>query len=244
MSVLRSTRYNPNSVYSTPGPSGLRDDTWDARPSMESLKDYNKDYQYENQHGQYGQYGHHPSLSYGQYEHEQGQPQGGGAGYHDDAGQRGRFEDAYAEGSHAYPNTYEGYSTHESNHQAQGHGQDNGQMYGGHGGQFDQGQYDDAYHQQGYDQQYHNQHNQGYVSTPSQVYSRDPGQTPTLNQYDEGSGIGWSAKHDSLRRPDGVQSHPGGFLLYKQFCLIMHGVIVLLLTLAEGMFGRKSPRLG
>lgn len=37
MSILRSTRYNPGSVYNTmPGPDA---DVWDARPSMDSVQD-------------------------------------------------------------------------------------------------------------------------------------------------------------------------------------------------------------
>jgi hypothetical protein len=38
MSILRSTRYNPNSVYSTGAPRNLNADAFDVRPSMDSAR--------------------------------------------------------------------------------------------------------------------------------------------------------------------------------------------------------------
>lgn len=170
MSVLRSTRYNPNSVYSARAP---RDDTWDARPSVESLRDEG-----------YGQ-GQHPNQQHGYYDQQQ-QQQHDGYGADD---QR-RYEDAYNEGSQAYPNTYEGYG-----HPQQGYGYDQHDGYG-HAHQH-QGSY-------GYGEApaYEPQHPQGAVA-------RDAGDTPVLNQYSDGQGTGWNAGHGDVRRPEDMQGHPG-----------------------------------
>ncbi|KAK1921692.1 hypothetical protein DB88DRAFT_498901 [Papiliotrema laurentii] len=124
MSVLRSSRYNPNSVYSAPGPSGLRDDAWDARPSMESLKDEHYDARQQGPSGQ-GVYGDAP-----QYYSEHG-------GQHDG----GRYDDAYAEGSHAYPNTHEGYDRAGAYEQRYGQEYPGQPQYGGpHQYEYDQAQ--------------------------------------------------------------------------------------------------------
>lgn len=76
MSVLRSTRYNPGSVYNTQPPiPGGKDDVWDHRISTESLRD---DKVYQDQHEAYPQ--HYRGESSGgmipQHQHG-GYPQGG-----------------------------------------------------------------------------------------------------------------------------------------------------------------------
>lgn len=182
MSVLRSTRYNPNSVYSARAP---RDDTWDARPSVESLRD--------------DAYAHNGQAAAGQQQQQF---------YNDDPR---RYEDAYAEGSQAYPNTYEGYGGGPGQH-GRGYGGYGEQAYGAQG----QGQYGHQYgHQQqgsygygeapAYEQSYpqHPQHPQGAMA-------RDAGDTPVLNQYSDGQGTGWNAGHGDVRRPEDMQGHPGG----------------------------------
>lgn len=172
MSVLRSSRYNPGSIYNTPAARG--DDAWDARPSVESLRD--------DTHAP-----HRPSGLRNQ-------------SYYEEGGQ-GQYDDAYAEGSHAYPNTYEGYAEHQ------------GGVYGQHGAAppyVGGGEYG---HQAGYsyagEQGYAGS---GYVNAPEHARARDAGDTPVLNQYgdEHGSGTGWNAHHENLRRPDEVQGHPGG----------------------------------
>jgi hypothetical protein len=83
MSILRSTRYNPGSVYSTAPPRGVNADAFDARPSMDSVRE-----------GGGG----------GGNAHLQGQ----GGNYRES-----RYEDAEPTGyeaSRAYPNEYDGYA--------------------------------------------------------------------------------------------------------------------------------------
>ncbi|ORY20423.1 hypothetical protein BCR39DRAFT_601503 [Naematelia encephala] len=149
MSVLRSSRYNPGSVYSAP-PVGPHADAWDARPSMESLRDDGKPTGYQNEFSDV-------------------------PGQHEYANPTGRYEDAYAEGSRAYPNEAGAYDQPQ-------HGQYAFSTPGG-----------------------------GYVDHPPEAYSRDPGQTPTVNAYQAGQG--WSAggggsNSGGLRMPEGTQRHP------------------------------------
>jgi len=116
MSVLRSSRYNPGSVYNThPPPMAPKDDTWDHRISTESLRD---DKIYQEQHEAYPQ-----QQGYGQ--HGRGEssvemmpaPGGGGGG----GNRESRYEDAYDER----------YDQQHQYGQGQGHGQGQGQGYGG-----------------------------------------------------------------------------------------------------------------
>jgi hypothetical protein len=146
MSVLRSTRYNPGSVYNAP-PPGATADAWDPRPSMDEGGGYD------------GKgYGHQRDFS--------------------DAS--ARYEDAYAEGSHAYPNEDE-----------YGRGEE-GYGYAGAPGQY-------PFSTPG----------GGYVDHPAEARSRDPGQTPTVNNYEAGQGVGWRGGDGGLRRPEEVRNHPG-----------------------------------
>ena len=148
MSILRSTRYNPGSVYNTP-PAGGHPDAWDARPSLDEGAGFQEDKVYEHQR--------------------------------DSSNASGRYEDSFTEGSQVYPNDERAYGEE--------------QEYGYGGGQ---GQY--PFSTPG----------GGYVDHPVEARSRDPGQTPTMNQYQPGRGVGFGGGDGGLRRPDGVQSHPGG----------------------------------
>jgi len=171
-------------------PQAHRDEAWDHRPSMESLKDdlpAPTPYELQQQRGMYG-----GNANRGNAHQE----------YYEDDGAR-RYEDAYAEGSQAYPNTYDGY--HDQAQQQQHY-------------QHQQHQQEQQYHQQqpqGYDYSHQPQYSQDdypapqYVHEPEHARARDAGETPTLNQYSEGQGLGWSAGHGDVRRPDGVQGHPG-----------------------------------
>ncbi|WVW78283.1 hypothetical protein I302_100236 [Kwoniella bestiolae CBS 10118] len=90
MSILRSTRYNPGSVYNNMPPStGPNADAWDARPSMDSVR--------EDQAGRYG--GHQREYS--------------------DATVRpvdeGRYDDAY--GNDGYPNQHQGQYDYQDQYQ-------------------------------------------------------------------------------------------------------------------------------
>ncbi|WVQ79909.1 hypothetical protein IAT38_002010 [Cryptococcus sp. DSM 104549] len=156
MSILRSTRYNPGSVYNNMPPPGPNADAWDTRPSMDSLRD-----------GQAGN-------------HQRGYSQGAYGG-------DGRYEDAYGEGSHAYPDNYEGY-------------QENAAGVGSGGEQY-------PFTAPG----------GGFVDHPAEAKTRDAGITPTANEYSEGAEIGYTSGNGGvgaggggLRRPEEVQSHPGG----------------------------------
>jgi len=184
MSILRSTRYNPGSVYKTAPPPGPHDEAFDPRPSMDE----------------------------------------GGAGMYDDTkgfGQdrvysdaSGRYEDAYAEGSRAYPNEerYEGYGQQQQG-TPQGYGQQHyGEQSYGHPQQGEQGYgYTDEPGSGGGGGQYmFNTPGPGYIDHPAEARSRDPGQTPTVNNYQSGQGVGWGGGDGGLRRPEGVQNHPGG----------------------------------
>jgi hypothetical protein len=130
MSVLRSSRYNPGSVYSThpnpPRPSGLSKggDEWDHRPSTESLRD---DKVYVDQHDAYPPTS---AVGGGAGAHYRGESSGtmlppahGAQGGNRDS----RYEDAYDErGAYEYEQEHD---------QGQGQGQ---------------GQYGHAQQQQGY----------------------------------------------------------------------------------------------
>ena len=158
MSVLRSTRYNPGSVYNAAPPPGPNADAWDPRPSLDEPGPMYYD-------DNAGQYGHQREYSDATVR----------------AGDNGRYQDEYDTGSHGQ---YGGYA-----HQDQ-------YDRGGQGG----GQY--PFTSPG----------GGYINHPAEARSRDPGQTPTLNHYDEGNGVGWSGGggNSGLRRPEEVYSHPGG----------------------------------
>ena len=195
MSILRSTRYNPGSVYNTPGsmyghPQAHRDEAWDHRASMESLKDdlpaptpYDQAAYGQGHPGHPGPQGQGFPAHHGQ---NQSQDYAGAAHgeYYEDNDAR-RYEDAYAEGSQAYPNNYEGYDS-QPQHQQQGYAY-------GHQAQYSQDDYGHG----------------GHVHEPEHARARDAGETPTLNQYSEGQGLGWSAGHNDVRRPEGAQGHPG-----------------------------------
>ncbi|RSH92320.1 hypothetical protein EHS25_008735 [Saitozyma podzolica] len=163
MSILRSSKYNPNSVYNDHPAPGPHADVWESRPSMDSFREDGA-----------GQGDMAMAMRHGRAE---------------SYGDAGRYEDAYGEGGrgYAYP-------------------QDEGGGYGAH-------QHGDGY---GYPAE-------EYGSAPAYPYAahagRDPGQTPTLNEYTHGQGVGF-ASTGGLQRPPGAQGHP-----------------------AEGLFGRKSPRL-
>jgi hypothetical protein len=172
MSVLRSTRYNPNSVYSTGVPKGHQEDSWDARPSTESLREG----QYQAQPGPSSYYdaggrgdelayqnNGAPSYEYDQYQQQQYQQQYAQSGEY---GQQGHME----------------------------YGHPNQEQYG----------YD------GQHGQYQNYPNAPlYVSHPENAMARDAGDTPTMPQYSDAHGSGWGGGDGGLRRPEGVQNHPG-----------------------------------
>jgi hypothetical protein len=192
MSVLRSTRYNPNSVYNNmPAPganAGPHGDAWDARPSMDSLRD-----------GQ-GREGYGYGTAYGDGGYGYG---GGGAGGSGGAGGHSRmesypndgvrYEDGYGDGGRGYGagQEYEGYPTP-------------GQAGYGH-----HGEYSGGYAQSGPAPTYpFSQQGGGYVDHPAEAHSRDAGQTPTVHNYSDGQGVG-SSGGAGLRRPEEVQGHPG-----------------------------------
>ncbi|KAL7419392.1 hypothetical protein Q5752_006230 [Cryptotrichosporon argae] len=133
MSILRSTRYNPGSVYNLQPPAGPGADAWDARPSFESV--------HESAYGAGGQHGAHrrgPSnLSNVRASAYAYDDQRGGGGYVDpdqsfesqqhaydhgaepapgpgpgayEPNRMSRYEDAYHDGAHAYPNDAAGYA--------------------------------------------------------------------------------------------------------------------------------------
>ncbi|OCF38850.1 hypothetical protein I317_07358 [Kwoniella heveanensis CBS 569] len=91
MSILRSTRYNPGSVYNNMPPPGPHADAWDARPSMDSMRD--------DQGGAgaagYG-YGHGQGH---QREQSDATVRGGEDGRYDG----GQYDDAYGPGPSGYP---------------------------------------------------------------------------------------------------------------------------------------------
>jgi hypothetical protein len=179
MSILRSTRYNPGSVYSTSGPRGPNADAFDARPSMDSTRDNGV-----------------PGAQQNQYIGNGGGPE--------EEYRHSRYEDAYHDGNRAYPNEYEGYDNGEQNqygHDGYGHGgYDNNQSQG-------QGGY--AFTTQG----------GGYVNHPQEALSRNEEVTPTLNNYSDGQGVGY-AGNGGLRRPEGVQNHPGEFYSQSRVFLV------------------------
>lgn len=177
MSILRSSKYNPNSVYNDHPAPGPHADVWESRPSMDSFR--------EDSAGQ-GGYGYGHAYGDGGYGYGANEPgQGQGHGRTESYGDAGRYEDAYGEGGRGY-----GYP------QAEGGG------YGGHQQQHQQQQHGDGY---GYP-------DEEYATAPAYPYAahagRDPGQTPTLNDYSHGQGVGF-ASSGGLQRPPGAQGHPG-----------------------------------
>ena len=157
MSILRSTRYNPGSVYNAP-PSGPNADAWDPRPSMD---------------------------------------EGGSMYDRKGYGQQKDYSDASARYAQAYPNA-------EGQEQDYAPGEEQGYGYGANQG-YSYGQTPP----QGQRQYPFNEPGEGYIDHPAEARSRDPGQTPTLNQYQAGQGGSWGGDNGGLRRPDEVQSHPG-----------------------------------
>jgi hypothetical protein len=97
MSVLRSTRYNPGSVYNTQPPlPGHKDDVWDHRISTESLRD---DKVYQDQHEAYPQH-YRGESSGGMIPPQQGYEQDGYA--HGGGNRESRYEDAHDERGYGY----------------------------------------------------------------------------------------------------------------------------------------------
>jgi len=137
MSVLRSTRYNPGSVYNTQPPiPGGKDDVWDHRISTESLRD---DKVYQDQHEAYPQ--HYRGESSGGMLSPPGQEYGGQGGYsnaHAHGGNReSRYEDAQDD-RYGYDQQHYGQEQGQGQEHGQygyapgqGHGQSQGQGYGG-----------------------------------------------------------------------------------------------------------------
>ncbi|RXK40915.1 hypothetical protein M231_01763 [Tremella mesenterica] len=179
MSILRSSRYNPGSVYNNmPLPNERNSqDAWDPRASVESLND--------------------PSTQMG-------------GGYHDDQnayGHRRMYSDSPLKQSESrYDDAFE---------QARGYGAGPSNA-----GEYRMGMGQSGNYEGYQSRDYSNEHgyNYGNVEQPPIATSRDPGPTPTVNQYYDGQGVGF-ASNGGLRRPEDVQGHP-----------------------AEGMMGRKSPR--
>ncbi|WWC59615.1 uncharacterized protein I303_102174 [Kwoniella dejecticola CBS 10117] len=183
MSILRSTRYNPGSVYNNMPPStGPNADAWDARPSMDSLRDE-----------QAGAAGTGAGYGYGYEQGHQREFSNATVRPVDD----GRYDDAAVGGGHDYE-----YDQHYQNQQQQ---QQHG---GGGGGGYD---YQDQHRplSGGADQYPFSAPGGGYVDHPAEAYheSNREGVTPTMNRYD-GQGVGYS--EGGLRRPEEAQSHPGG----------------------------------
>lgn len=130
MSVLRSTRYNPGSVYNTQPPiPGHKDDIWDHRISTESLRD---DKVYQDQHEAYPQHYRGESSGGMLPPDGQGGVHGGGGG-----NRESRYEDAHDEryGYDQQQHYGEGHGQTQYGFAAgQGQGQGQGQGYGGGGG--------------------------------------------------------------------------------------------------------------
>ncbi|WWD21618.1 hypothetical protein CI109_106104 [Kwoniella shandongensis] len=99
MSILRSTRYNPGSVYNAMPPPGPNADAWDARPSTESLRD-------EPGAGAAG-YGARGSAYGGVGAAGEGLHHRGGGG----GGEEGRYEDAYPQHDYAQEHYGEAYNS-------------------------------------------------------------------------------------------------------------------------------------
>ncbi|WWC86761.1 uncharacterized protein L201_001640 [Kwoniella dendrophila CBS 6074] len=181
MSILRSTRYNPGSVYNNMPPSaGPNADAWDSRLSMDSLRD--------EQAGAAGQ----GAGGYGGY------TQGGQKDFPNSSvrpvSEGGRYDDAYG-------NEQE-YQQHHQHH-------------GGFDNQYDNG-YDNQYEQGNQNQYPFSAPGGGYINHPAEAIHNREGITPEMNQYNEGQGIGYSndnygtSSGGGLRRPEEIQSHPGG----------------------------------
>lgn len=121
MSVLRSSRYNPGSMYNAHPPTA-KDDVWDHRPSTESLRD-DKVYPHSGPAGTGGvdnQYAAYPSAS--------------GTGHNRDS----RYDDAYDD--QHYGHDQGGYGGPvEQGYAQQGYGNDHRVGGGGGGGGYGYG---------------------------------------------------------------------------------------------------------
>jgi len=134
MSVLRSTRYNPGSVYNTQPPiPGGKDDVWDHRISTESLRD---DKVYQDQHEAYPQ--HYRGESSGGMLPPGGAGGGQEYGYSHGGNRESRYEDAqddrYGYDQHQQQQQQQQYGEGHGQGQygfAPGQGQSQGQAYGG-----------------------------------------------------------------------------------------------------------------
>ncbi|WWC68093.1 uncharacterized protein I206_102014 [Kwoniella pini CBS 10737] len=169
MSILRSTRYNPGSVYNSMPPStGPNADAWDARPSMDSLRDEQAGAAVQGAGGY--EYGHQREYS--------------------NATVRPVDEGRYDDATHGYE-----YEQHYQNQQPGG-----GYEY----------QEQQQHLQNGQNQYPFSEPGGGYVDHPAEAYhdQNREGITPTMNQYHDGQGVGYS--EGGLRRPEEIQSHPGG----------------------------------
>ncbi|WVR04719.1 hypothetical protein IAU60_001730 [Kwoniella sp. DSM 27419] len=165
MSILRSTRYNPGSVYNAMPPPGPHADAWDHRPSTESLRDQ--------QVGGAGAGG-YGYPAYGEHQRNQSDATVRG-------GDEGQYDDAYGHRHSGYPNEYE-YEQHE---QAQ-YGQQQHQYVAeqGHDGQ------QHPYNQQGAGYSHHpseqyEDHNAGYGPPGGGQYGGDHDQVPQYQQYQQ-----------------------------------------------------------
>ncbi|WRT64627.1 uncharacterized protein IL334_001560 [Kwoniella shivajii] len=177
MSILRSTRYNPGSVYNQmPPSSGPHADAWDARPSMDSLRDDNAGAAGQGAGG-YG-YGHGHQREFSEATVR--------------PGDEGRYDDAYG--------------------QDQGYRQSQHQQ-GDYQNEHDYNDYEHDQHQSGGGNYPFSAPGGGYVDHPAEAMHGREGITPTMNQYSEGQGVGYGGQnsgHGGLRRPEEIQSHPGG----------------------------------
>ncbi|WVQ98188.1 hypothetical protein IAU59_005310 [Kwoniella sp. CBS 9459] len=183
MSILRSTRYNPGSVYNSMPPPGPHADAWDARPSMDSMRDDQAGAGAGT--GGYG-YGHGQG-------HQREQSDATVRG-----GDEGRYDDAYGPGPSGYPtHSQYGYDEQYGGHE-QGQGYNNQEPGHGHG------QYPFSAPGGGYvdhpAEAYTNR--EGITPTMNQ-YSEGQGVGYADDGYGGGAGGG-----SGLRRPEEVQNHP------------------------------------
>lgn len=188
MSILQSKRYNPNSIYSAnpalARPQTLmRDDTWDARGSMDRERQGAHPDEVEGLQHEYAPHG----QGAGQYGYAAQQGQGYASGV-DNGGQYDDAANDHRRSAYQY-----GESDYAPGGAAYGHQQEQ--------------------EQQAYDHRaYGNGGGGGYVETPPEArYGRDPGPTPELNQYHAGQGVGFAGGAGGLSRPGAVQNHPGKF---------------------------------
>ncbi|ORX33998.1 hypothetical protein BD324DRAFT_584133 [Kockovaella imperatae] len=242
MSILRSSRYNLGSVYSTTT-RAVQDDAWDARPSMDSpgmagvqpgsYHDRSQSGGYydpaeeelANYHGHPDQGQYYDQGSYGNgYPPHQQMPQAGPSA---SAGYGGGYPPQ--NGTMAFPDPHHNEDPHQQAAPA----------YGGGGGGAGQ-----AYHESSHDgYDFSRTPPRGgegdyYPHEPEEARSRDPSATPTMTGYTHGQTPGVYGGDGGLQRPLGVQNHPG-----KWLCRARESRAEFSFT-AEGMFGRKSPRIG